>query len=128
MGKLYFGGALDTIKSVILTGLKPEHVLRNSISEAMLDTRNAVGLNKRFKPAVMVLETPANINVISNNSSGFKVLRNFAPVCLDIILLKIDFRASQLVQVARKVSLLSILGMKTYQPRAGDKKKFGLSL
>ncbi|MDA8235919.1 hypothetical protein [Desulfotomaculum nigrificans] len=128
MAKLYFGGALDTIKSVILTGFKPGHILRSSIADAMLDARNAVGLNKFYRPAVMVLEVPANARAISTSGSGVKVLRSFAPVSLDIILIKIDFRSPQLVMVAGKVSPLSVLDMKTHQPGARGKKKISLSL
>ncbi len=114
MRKLYFGEALDKIKNVVLHGFKPGDILKTDLQEAMMDSRNSVGLNQSFKPAVLVLEVPSNFIMLSDMKSEIKVVKSFTPIGIEVILVKIDFRSPRLMRVAGTVSPFSLVNMKTY--------------
>lgn len=114
MGKLYFGGPLDTIKNIIQGGFSADQVLRNTLLEAMLDARNSVGLNRRFRPAVLVInhnEAPCTREI----PEGVLVTEKFRPDIAEIFLVKIDFNSPQLVRVAGTIPVLSLMDLETYK-------------
>jgi len=109
--QLYFGEALDSIKKVILSGFTPGQTLRNNFSEAMMDSRNCVGFNKLYKPAVMVLQVPSSSKLIMETESGFMVVKKFAPISTEIILCKIDFRSPQFIKMVEQISPIALIEM-----------------
>ncbi|CCO08776.1 hypothetical protein [Desulforamulus hydrothermalis] len=108
MGKLFLGGPLNAIKDAVTTGLQPGQILRHNLLDAMLDARNAVGLNRRFRPAVLVVEKPSNAKLLQQNDNAIAVLSNFLPMVSEVLLLKIDFNAPRLVRVAGTLSPLAL--------------------
>ncbi|AEF95113.1 hypothetical protein Desca_2278 [Desulfotomaculum nigrificans CO-1-SRB] len=122
MGKLYFGQSLDVIKRIIISGFKPGEILRDNLIEAMIDARNSVGLNRRFRPAVLVLEAPTNPKLLVQIESQIIVQKSFSPISLEILLVKIDFRAPHLARVAKSVSPLTMLDLPPYSKKPFNKK------
>ena len=103
MGKLYFGGSLETIEKISLLGFEPGQNLSDNLLEAMIQARNSVGLNRRFKPVVLVIETPSP-SFIKKSSTGIDVEKNFHPEIHQILLIKIDFTVPNLVRVNGAIS------------------------
>ncbi|SHE56976.1 hypothetical protein [Desulforamulus putei] len=123
MGKLYFGGPLSVIKDIITMGFQPGQILRHHLLDAMLDARNAVGLNRRFRPAVLVLERPGNLQVLHQNSNAdITVLANFLPMASEILLVKIDFSAPRLVRAAGTISPLTLFDMGSHRKHSSCKR------
>ncbi|AEG61484.1 hypothetical protein [Desulforamulus ruminis] len=105
MGKLYFGAPLDSIKKVFLHGFQPGDTLRGNLLGAMLDAKKGVGLNRRFKPTVLVLEAPDQPDLLQKTDHGITVVRAFNPIFIELFPVKIDFRSPHLVKVAGTLSL-----------------------
>lgn len=104
MGKLFFGGSLRDIETISLSGFQPGQLISNNLLDAMIQARNSVGLNRRFKPVVLVIEMPS-LNFISlSNNQNFQVTKPFHPEIHQILLLKIDFTLPNLVRVNGNLS------------------------
>lgn len=116
MGKLYFGGPLSATQKILLTGLQPGQVLKKNLLEAMLEARNSVGLNRRFRPAVLVLEEPLDNSTLSLQKDTLQVMKNFTPEVSDIFLVKIDFNAPHLVRIAGALSPHAVANNVTRRP------------
>lgn len=121
MSKLYFGGPLDTIKDILQFGFKPGQVLRATLLEAMVDARNSVGLNRRFRPAVIVIDRPSDTGVL-NEGSDISVGADFLPMAREVYLIKIDFNTPNLVRVAGTVSPLALFETTTAKKHSPVKR------
>lgn len=121
MGKLYFGGPLDTIKRIIQMGFAKDLILRTTLLEAMLDARNSVGLNRRFRPVVLVINNVDHLKT-KEIDSGFMVVKEFNPEISEIFLVKIDFNSPQLVRVAGTIPPLSLIDLGSYSKNFIGKK------
>lgn len=104
MGKLYFGGSLRAIETISLSGFQPDQLLCNNLLDAMIQARNSVGLNRRFKPVVLVVEAPPLNFINLTNNQDFQVTKQFHPEIHQILLLKIDFTVPNLVRVNGNLS------------------------
>jgi len=122
MGKLYFGASLNTVKDVIFSGFKPGETLSTDILQAMINARNSVGLNRRFKPTVLVVEKPENPALIKITETGVKVTGVFKPTIIEIFQLKIDFRSPRLVKINGTLSPLSLIDLDTYSKTSVRKR------
>lgn len=109
MANIFLGGSLDEIREVMKEGLQPKHMVRCTLLEAMIDARNAVGLNRRFKPVVLVIELPQNSKMHTQANQSFYNLNNFRSHIKQIYSVKIDFKAPNLVSVAGTISPYAIL-------------------
>ncbi|MDO7789009.1 hypothetical protein [Desulforamulus aquiferis] len=121
MSKLYFGGPLDTIKQIIQVGFFTGQILRTTLLDAMIDARNSVGLNRRFRPVVLVIHD-TNPNNTKETDQGLEVVKEFSPDVSEIFLVKIDFNSPQLVRVAGTIPPLSLMDIGTYSKIYSSKK------
>ncbi|GAB6181967.1 hypothetical protein JCM14036_32860 [Desulfotomaculum defluvii] len=111
MANVFLGGSLDEIRKVMKEGLQPENIIRCTLLEAMIDARNSVGLNRRFKPVVLVIELPQNLKMHVQNNQPLYSIKNFRSHIKRIYSIKIDFKAPNLVSVAGTISPYTILPM-----------------
>ncbi|MEG6522262.1 hypothetical protein [Desulfotomaculum sp. 1211_IL3151] len=109
MANVFLGGSLDEIREVMREGLQPKHMIRCTLLEAMIDARNSVGLNRRFKPVVLVIELPQNLKMHTQDNQPFYSLKNFRSHIKRIYSVKIDFKAPNLVSVSGTISPYAIL-------------------
>ncbi len=122
MDKLYFGAPLGSIKNILVSGFQPGDTLRSNLLEAMIDARNQVGLNRRFRPVVLVMEAPPHLKVVQKTDQGIVVVRGFSPVCLELFLIRIDFRSPRLAKVSGTISPASLLDMDSYTTSSDQKR------
>ncbi|ABO49264.1 hypothetical protein Dred_0725 [Desulforamulus reducens MI-1] len=110
MAIVYFGGPLDEIRAIMEAGLQAKHRIRATLLEAMIDARNSVGLNRRFKPAVLVIEQLPDTALLNQNSDfSFPCIKNVKSTIKRIYSVKIDFKAPNLASIAGTLSPYAVL-------------------